>query len=141
MTVLPAGPRAERRTSRPDGLDLLALLPGPLNQCWRFYYPPAWTRGHSAAAASAEMTRTVIGKLAIDLEHVHNVDVSAGGLMASVEAAPDPCAAAGRVIGIGLTGLAQLAVAAGAGPIANALVHSAPRIGWRDALRMRSRAS
>ena len=71
--------------------------PGPANQCWKFPYPPSWTRDNSDAAAIADMTRAVMAKLAIDPERVYLVGMSAGGFMTSIEAAayPDLFAAVG----------------------------------------------
>jgi poly(hydroxyalkanoate) depolymerase family esterase len=81
----------------PDVDALGRAQPGPANQCWKFPYPPAWTRGNSDAAAIADMTRAVMAKLAIDPDRVYLVGMSAGGLMASIEAAayPDLYAAVG----------------------------------------------
>lgn len=83
----------------PDVDAIGRALPGPLNQCWKFPYPPAWVRGGSDAAAIAEMARSVISELDIDPERVYIVGTSAGGLMASIEAAayPDLFAAVGLV--------------------------------------------
>lgn len=83
----------------PDVDALGRAQPGPANQCWKFPYPPAWTRDNSDAAAIADMTRAVMAKLAIHPERVYLVGVSAGGLMASIEAAayPDLFAAVGVV--------------------------------------------
>jgi poly(hydroxyalkanoate) depolymerase family esterase len=78
-------------------------LPGPANQCWRFPYPAAWKRGSSDAAAIADMTRAAMAKLNIDPERVYLIGTSAGGLMASIDAAayPDLYAAVGVVEGAG----------------------------------------
>jgi poly(hydroxyalkanoate) depolymerase family esterase len=62
-------------------------LPGPLNQCWKFFDPTAYFRGNSDSAAIAEMTRSVMSGLTVDAERVYLVGTSAGGLMASVDAA------------------------------------------------------
>lgn len=62
-------------------------LPGPLNQCWKFFSPPAYFRDNSDPAAIADMTRDVMSTRAVDAERVYLVGVSAGGLMASVGAA------------------------------------------------------
>jgi poly(hydroxyalkanoate) depolymerase family esterase len=99
--------------------------PGPANQCWKFPYPPAWSRDGSDAAAIADMTRAVMATRAVDPERVYLVGVSAGGLMASIDAAayPDLYAAVGIVesagyvdfpcfatgVGIPVTTSAQLA--------------------------------
>src|SRR3954452_13543336 len=64
--------------------------PGPTNQCWKFPYPPAWSRDGSDAAAIADMTRAVMAKRAIDAERVYLVGMSAGGFMTSIEAAAYP---------------------------------------------------
>jgi poly(hydroxyalkanoate) depolymerase family esterase len=83
----------------PDVDALGRAQPGPANQCWKFPYPPAWWRGHSDAAAIADMTRAAMAPRAIDPERVYLVGISAGGLMASIEAAayPDLFAAVGVV--------------------------------------------
>jgi poly(3-hydroxybutyrate) depolymerase len=109
----------------PDVDALGRAQPGPANQCWKFPYPPAWTRGNSDAAAIADMTRAVMAKLNIDPERVYLIGTSAGGLMASIDAAayPDLYAAVGIVeaagyadwpcfttgVGIPVTTSAQLA--------------------------------
>ena len=84
----------------PDVDALGRAQPGPANQCWKFPYPPAWTRDNSDAAAIADMTRAVMAKLSIDAERVYVVGASAGGLMAAIEAAayPDLFAAVGVVV-------------------------------------------
>jgi poly(hydroxyalkanoate) depolymerase family esterase len=71
--------------------------PGPANQCWKFPYPPAWTRDNSDAGAIADMTRAIMAKRSIDPERVYLEGISAGGLMASIDAAayPDLFAAVG----------------------------------------------
>ncbi len=74
----------------PDVDALGRAQPGPLNQCWKFAYPPAYTRDNSDAAAIADMTRAVMAKLSIDPERVFLAGISAGGLMASVNAAAYP---------------------------------------------------
>jgi poly(3-hydroxybutyrate) depolymerase len=83
----------------PDVDALGRSMPGPANQCWKFPYPPAWTRDSSDAGAIADMTRRVMATLTIDPERVFVIGVSAGGLMASIEAAayPDLFAAVGIV--------------------------------------------
>src|SRR4051812_31711552 len=85
--------------------------PGPANQCWKFPYPPAWARDNSDAAAIADMTRAVMGKLAIDPERVYLAGMSAGGFMTSIEAAAYPdlyaavaISAAGAYADAGCTG-------------------------------------
>jgi poly(hydroxyalkanoate) depolymerase family esterase len=99
--------------------------PGPANQCWKFPYPPSWSRDNSDAAAIADMTRAVMAESAIDTERVYLVGLSAGGLMAAIDAAayPDLFAAVGIVassayadwpcfttgVGIPVTTSAQLA--------------------------------
>jgi poly(hydroxyalkanoate) depolymerase family esterase len=100
MKVTRYNPLAEREgfvVLYPDVDALGRAQPGPANQCWKFPYPPAWTRGNSDAAAIADMTRAVMAKLDIDPERVYLVGISAGGLMASIEAAayPDLYAAVG----------------------------------------------
>ena len=87
----------------PDVDELGRTQPGPANQCWKFPYPPAWTRDNSDAAAIADMTRGVMAKLTIDSERVYVVGASAGGLMASIEDAayPDLFAASGVVVASG----------------------------------------
>jgi poly(hydroxyalkanoate) depolymerase family esterase len=81
----------------PDVDALGRSQPGPAHQCWKFPYPPAWTRDNSDAAAIADMTRAVMSKRAIDRERVYVIGISAGGLMTAVEAAayPDLYAAVG----------------------------------------------
>lgn len=83
----------------PDVDALGRAQPGPAYRCWKFPYPPAWTRGNSDAAAIADLTHAVMAKLAIDRERVYLVGISAGGLMAAIEAAayPDLFAAVGIV--------------------------------------------
>jgi poly(hydroxyalkanoate) depolymerase family esterase len=83
----------------PDVDDLGRLQPGPINDCWKAPYPPAWWRGQSDAAAIADMTRAVMDDVAINDQRVYLVGVSAGGLMASIQAAayPDLYAAVGVV--------------------------------------------
>ncbi len=78
-------------------------LPGPLNDCWKFFDPAAYFRGNSDSAAIADMTRHVMSGLTIDAERVYLVGVSAGGLMASVDAAAysDLYAAVGLVASAG----------------------------------------
>lgn len=79
------------------------LQPGPANQCWKFPYPPAWTRDNSDAGAIAEMTRTAIAERNIDPERVYLLGMSAGGLMVSIDAAasPDLFAAVGIIASAG----------------------------------------
>ncbi|WP_205695483.1 PHB depolymerase family esterase [Conexibacter sp. SYSU D00693] len=60
------------------------LLPGPLNQCWKFFSPTTYARGGGDPDAIAQMTRRVVGELDIDRERVYAVGTSAGGLMTSV---------------------------------------------------------
>jgi poly(hydroxyalkanoate) depolymerase family esterase len=81
----------------PDVDALGRAQPGAANQCWKFPYPPAWMRDNSDAGAIADMTRAVMAKMAIDPERVYLIGMSAGGLMASIEAAayPDLYAAVG----------------------------------------------
>ena len=74
----------------PDVDALGRLLPGPANQCWKFPYPPSWTRDSSDAGAIADMTRAVMAARSIDAERVYVVGMSAGGLMAAIEAAAYP---------------------------------------------------
>jgi poly(hydroxyalkanoate) depolymerase family esterase len=62
-------------------------LPGPLNQCWKFPYPPAYFRGFSDTAAIAQATRATMKLRDVDAQRVYIVGVSAGGLMASAAAA------------------------------------------------------
>jgi poly(hydroxyalkanoate) depolymerase family esterase len=85
--------------------------PGPANQCWKFPSPQAWQRDSSDAAAIADMTRAVMSKLAIDAERVYLIGMSAGGFMASIEAAAYPdlytavgISAAGAYADAGCTG-------------------------------------
>lgn len=83
----------------PDVDAIGEALPGPANHCWKFPYPLAWSRGGSDAAAITKMTRAVTRAGGIDPERVYIVGSSAGGLMASIEAAayPDVYAAVGIV--------------------------------------------
>jgi poly(hydroxyalkanoate) depolymerase family esterase len=83
----------------PDVDGLGRAQPGPANQCWKFPYPPAWSRDGSDAAAIADVTRAVMAARNIDPERVYIVGVSAGGLMAAIDAAayPDIYAAVGLV--------------------------------------------
>jgi poly(hydroxyalkanoate) depolymerase family esterase len=78
-------------------------LPGPLNHCWRFEQPSAYFRDQSDAAAIADMTRAAMASRAIKAQRVYVVGVSAGGLMAAVEAAayPELFAAVGLVASAG----------------------------------------
>ncbi|MEA2125700.1 MAG: hypothetical protein QOI80_2482, partial [Solirubrobacteraceae bacterium] len=87
----------------PDVDALGEAQPGPANQCWKFFYPPAYFRDNSDAAAIADMTRKVLSELTIDAERVYVVGTSAGGLMAAVEAAayPELFAAVGLVASAG----------------------------------------
>jgi poly(hydroxyalkanoate) depolymerase family esterase len=81
---------AERRRFIVLYVDVDALgrtQPGPLNQCWKFPYPPAYFRGNSDTAAIADMTRAVMAERVVDAQRVYVVGTSAGGLMAAVEAA------------------------------------------------------
>ena len=85
--------------------------PGPANQCWKFPYPPAWTRDNSDAAAIADMTRAAMAKRAVDPERVYLAGMSAGGFMTSIEAAAYPdlyaavaISAAGAYADAGCTG-------------------------------------
>jgi poly(hydroxyalkanoate) depolymerase family esterase len=77
--------------------------PGPLRQCWKFHDPSAYFRGNSDSAAIAAMTRAAMAQRAIDPERVYLVGISAGGLMASIEAAayPELYAAVGVVASAG----------------------------------------
>ncbi len=70
----------------PDVDAIGRALPGPLNQCWKFPYPPAYFRGNSDTAAIADMTRAVMAERDIDAERVYLVGISAGGLMTSANA-------------------------------------------------------
>jgi poly(hydroxyalkanoate) depolymerase family esterase len=65
-------------------------LPGPLNQCWKFPDPTSYFRGTGDAAAIADMTQFAMAKRAIDPDRVYLAGISAGGLMASIEAAAYP---------------------------------------------------
>jgi len=87
----------------PDVDAIGRALPGPANQCWKFPYPPAWSRDGSDAGAIADMTRAVMAKRDIDPERVYLVGISAGGLMASINAAayPDLYAAVGIIASAG----------------------------------------
>jgi poly(hydroxyalkanoate) depolymerase family esterase len=64
--------------------------PGPLKNCWRFLDPNSWIRGSGDAAAIADMTRAVMAQRSIARGRVYLAGISAGGLMASVEAAAYP---------------------------------------------------
>ncbi len=87
----------------PDVDALGRLQPGPAHDCWKFPYPPAWTRDGSDAGAIADMTRAAMAERSIDPERVYIVGASAGGLMAAIEAAayPDLYAAVGLVASAG----------------------------------------
>lgn len=87
----------------PEVDELGRQLPGPLNNCWRFFDPTAYFRGNGDAAAIAEMTRRVMSDTEIDDERVYLVGVSAGGLMTSASAAsyPDLYTAVGIVTSAG----------------------------------------
>ena len=72
QTTADAGDGVEHSTRWPSATGFVVLypdvdalgrvLPGPLNQCWKFPYPPAYFRGNSDAAAIADMTRRVMGE-------------------------------------------------------------------------------
>jgi len=64
--------------------------PGPLRQCWTFLDPNSWKRGSGDSAAIADMTRAIMAKRSIARGRVYLAGISAGGLMASVEAAAYP---------------------------------------------------
>jgi poly(hydroxyalkanoate) depolymerase family esterase len=64
--------------------------PGPLNQCWKFLDPDSWKRGSGDSAAIADMTRAIMAKRSIARGRVYLAGISAGGLMASIEAAAYP---------------------------------------------------
>ncbi|WP_354701651.1 hypothetical protein DSM112329_01977 [Paraconexibacter sp. AEG42_29] len=87
----------------PDVDALGRVAPGPINQSWKFYDPTTYFRGYSDAEAIAAMTRDTIARLPVDTERVYAVGVSAGGLMAAVEAAAysDIFAAAANVVSAG----------------------------------------
>ena len=64
--------------------------PGPLNQCWKFLDPSSWKRGSGDSAAIADMTRATMEKRSIARGRVYLAGISAGGLMASIDAAAYP---------------------------------------------------
>jgi poly(hydroxyalkanoate) depolymerase family esterase len=64
--------------------------PGPLRDCWKFLDPNSWKRGSGDSAAIADMTRAIMAKRSIARGRVYLAGISAGGLMASVEAAAYP---------------------------------------------------
>jgi poly(hydroxyalkanoate) depolymerase family esterase len=68
----------------PDVDALGRAQPGPANQCWKFPLPP---HDNPDAVAIAEMTRAAMGMRAIDSQRVYLIGMSAGGLMASIDAA------------------------------------------------------
>ncbi len=72
-------------------------LPGPLHQCWKFFDPLSYSRDSGDAAAIADMTRFAMDRRSVNPQRVYLAGISAGGLMASVEAAayPDLYAAVG----------------------------------------------
>jgi len=72
---------------------------GPLSQCWKIGDPASYTRGGGDSAAIADMTRAAMRRRSVDRERVYLVGISAGGLMASAQAAsyPDLYAAVGVV--------------------------------------------
>ena len=89
--------------------------PGPLANCWKFYDPESWQRGGGAAKAIAAMTRTAMSARSIDRERVYLAGISAGGLMASINAAayPDLYAAVAVMSSAAYTDLACFATGVG----------------------------
>jgi poly(hydroxyalkanoate) depolymerase family esterase len=87
----------------PDVDEVGRQLPGPLNQCWKFFDPTAYFRDNGDMAAIVAMTRAAMAKRHIDPERVYLVGASAGGLMTSDGAAtyPDLYAAVGLVVTAG----------------------------------------
>ncbi|HVW80600.1 MAG TPA: PHB depolymerase family esterase [Mycobacteriales bacterium] len=74
-------------------------LPGPIKQCFKFFFPQVYFRGFADTAAIAQMTRSVIKQKQIDAQRVYLVGVSGGGLITSASAGayPDLYAAVGIV--------------------------------------------
>ncbi len=83
----------------PEDDALSQHLPGPIKQCFKFFYPPVYFRGFADTAAIAQMTRSVIRERRIDAQRVYLVGVSGGGLITSASAGayPDLYAAVGIV--------------------------------------------
>jgi poly(hydroxyalkanoate) depolymerase family esterase len=83
----------------PEDDSLSQNLPGPIKQCFKFFYPQMYFRGFADTAAVAQMTRTVMRTRAIDPQRVYMVGVSGGGLLTSASAGayPDLYAAVGIV--------------------------------------------
>jgi poly(hydroxyalkanoate) depolymerase family esterase len=83
----------------PEDDSLSQHLPGPIKQCFKFFYPQMYFRGFADTAAVAQMTRTVMAELDIDPQRVYLVGVSGGGLLTSASegAYPDLYAAFGIV--------------------------------------------
>ena len=74
----------------PDVDRLSRSLPGPLHNCWRFFDPDGWTRGHGDAGAIARITRKVASRPEIDTGRIYLAGMSAGGFMTSILSATDP---------------------------------------------------
>ncbi|HEX3706605.1 MAG TPA: PHB depolymerase family esterase [Mycobacteriales bacterium] len=83
----------------PEDDALSQALPGPVKQCFKFFYPQVYFRGFADTAAIAQMTRTVMSRRDIDRQRVYMVGVSGGGLVTSASAGayPDLYAAVGIV--------------------------------------------
>lgn len=83
----------------PEDDALSQHLPGPIRQCFKFFYPPMYFRGFADTAAVAQMTHEVMRKRDIDSQRVYLVGVSGGGLLTSASAGayPDLYAAVGIV--------------------------------------------
>jgi len=71
----------------PDVDAISRSLPGPLHQCWKFFDPLSYSRDSGDAAAIADMTRFAMDRRSVNPQRVYLAGISAGGLMASVEAA------------------------------------------------------
>lgn len=83
----------------PEDDSLSQNLPGPIKQCFKFFYPQFYFRGFADTAAVAQMTREVMAARDIDPQRVYLVGVSGGGLLTSASAGayPDLYAAVGIV--------------------------------------------
>jgi poly(hydroxyalkanoate) depolymerase family esterase len=74
----------------PEDDSLSQNLPGPIKQCFKFFYPQMYFRGFADTAAVAQMTRTVMANRDIDSQRVYLVGVSGGGLLTSASAGAYP---------------------------------------------------
>ncbi len=112
------------RSGIPVGKVLPALTPVPLAAVALKPPPPDQTARSVAALAAALLMYVSLGLYGAAVANgvaQEKTSRTAEVLLAAVRPSQ---LLSGKVIGIGLTGLGQLAIAAGAGVIANALVHS-----------------